>query len=440
MQWRHDLHLAQHASLHSTSRSERQKLTTQANARSGDTSGCPIEGTKRHGTSRDGKTIPIVLQRGYKTRVWDVEGREYLDLQSGSATLNHGHCHPRLIAALATQAAKLTMPSRTWCDEVVPQLQKRLCDTFGYDQALVQTTDGEARETAIRTARRWGCAARRIAHGRARVIVVRGHCWGKRGVSGDGAMDGGFHVVDFDDLEQLDVYARDADSCAVMLEPVQTGTGARVPKPDFLRDAAAICAKRNVLLIADEVHTGLGRTGNLLGIEHEDVRADLVIVGKALGGGMLPVSAVLARGTLALHHDDGEARSAVGGSPLACAVGVAALDVLRDEALCANADAMGRVLRNALSNTRKMPRNVVRVVRGRGLLNALLLHDVLGGGRTANAVSVEMAKNGVLSSTTSGNDGILLAPPLAIRKEEIEQACVVIREALRTVNKLARKK
>lgn len=392
--------------------------------------------------------LPVVLDRGYQTRVWDVEGREYLDFLSAYSAVNQGHCHPRILAALASQAAKLTLTSRAFHNNLLAKFQQKLCDTFGYERVLPANSGVEAGEAAVKLARRWGYDVKRIRKDRARVVFAKGNFWGRSiaaisssddpvSRNGFGPFVEGYDSINYNDLQQLEMMVSNPDVCAFMVEPIQGEAGVVVPDAGYLRKAAGICRKHNVLLIADEVQTGLGRTGKMLCSEHDGVKPDMVVLGKALSGGVYPISAVLGSDEILGLIRPGEHGSTYGGNPLACAVGMEALDVLKDENLCEKSEAMGRVLRNALSKNRNYPRGILESVRGKGLMNAIVIKDVLGDARTAWQVCLEMARNGVLAKPTHGHI-IRLAPPLVIRQQEVEQACVVIRDALHTVSNMAR--
>lgn len=390
--------------------------------------------------------LPVVLSRGQGTRVWDNEDRQYLDFLAAYSAVNQGHCHPRIVTALAHQAARLTLTSRAFHNDLLGQFQKRLCETFGYDRCLPMNTGVEGGETAVKLARRWGYDRKRISTDRARVVFARGNFWGRTiaaisSSSDNTSRDGfgpflpGYDLVDYDNLEQLERAVAKPDVCAFMVEPIQGEAGVVIPKPGYLKQAKEICQKHNVLLIADEVQTGLGRTGKMLASEHDGIKPDIVVLGKALSGGVYPVSAVLGSDEVLGLLRPGEHGSTYGGNPLACAVGMEAISVLEDEKLCENSEKMGHVLRSALTK-RGLPKKLVKEVRGRGLMNAIEVYDVLGEERTAWEVCLEMAKNGVLAKPTHGHI-IRLTPPLVITEGEIEQACVIIREAIRTVGEMA---
>jgi len=397
---------------------------------------------QRHG-AQNYHPLPVVLQRGQGTRVWDIENREYLDFLSAYSAVNQGHCHPRLVTALAAQAARLTLTSRAFHNDKLPALQKKLCTIFGYDKALPMNTGVEGSETAVKLARRWGYDVKDIPKNKARVVFAAGNFWGRSiaaissstdplSRNGFGPFVPGFDIVPYDDLTALEQAISHPHVAAFMVEPIQGEAGVVIPSRGYLQSVAEMCRKHNVLFIADEVQTGLGRTGKQLCCEHDGVRPDLVVLGKALSGGMYPVSAVLGSAEILGLLRPGEHGSTYGGNPLGCAVAMEALDVIQDEGLCENSEHMGKVLREELASKSGPGRDVLREVRGKGLMNAIVLRDVLGDGQTALEVCLEMARNGVLSKPTHG-DIIRLAPPLTIQKEEIEQACSVIWNALEVV-------
>lgn len=392
--------------------------------------------------------LPVVLSKGLGTRVWDLEGREYLDFLAAYSAVNQGHCHPRIIAAMARQSATLTLTSRAFYNDRLGPMQQRLCDTFGYERCLPMNTGVEGGETAVKLARRWGYDVKRIPHDRARVVFAKDNFWGRTiaaissscdSVSreGFGPFVPGYDIIEYDNLEELERAVAKPDVCAFMVEPIQGEAGVVIPRKGYMRRAKEICDKHNVLLIADEVQTGLGRTGKMLASDHDETKPHLVILGKALSGGMYPVSAVLGSDEVIGLLRPGEHGSTYGGNPLACAIAMEALDVLEGEGLCENSEKMGHLLRKGLTK-KGFPRKMVTEVRGKGLMNAIEIHDVLGDQRTAWEVCLEMARNGVLAKPTHGHI-IRLAPPLLINEGEIEQACIVIRESLKTVGDMASK-
>lgn len=388
--------------------------------------------------------LPVVLERGYQTRVWDVEGREYLDFLAAYSAVNQGHCHPQIVTALATQAAKLTLTSRAFHNNLLGEFQKRLCDTFGFDRMLPANSGVEAAEAAVKMARRWGYDVKGIRKNKAVVVFAKDNFWGRSVAAvsssndevsrnGFGPFVPGFELVDYDNVEQVEKKVSHPNVCAFMVEPIQGEAGVVVPTKGYLQKVAEICQRHRVLLIVDEVQTGLGRTGKMLCCEHEGVKPDMVVLGKALSGGMYPVSAVLGSDEVIGLLKPGEHGSTYGGNPVACAVGMAALDVLENEKLCHNSMAMGKMLRDGLRQGHHYPREILEEVRGVGLMNALVIKDLLGNEKTAWQVCLEMARNGLLAKPTHGHI-IRLAPPLVITKEEVEQACIIIREALRTIS------
>lgn len=397
-----------------------------------------IQKERKHG-AYNYHPVPVVLNRGQRTRVWDVEGREYLDFLAGYSALNQGHCHPKILTAMTEQAARLTLTSRGFHTDKLHAFQRKLCEMFGYERCLPMNTGVEGGDTSIKLARRWGYDVKKIPQDRARVVFARNNFWGRSiaAVSsstdpvcreGFGPFVPGFDLVDYDNVEQVERAVSKPDVCAFMVEPIQGEAGVIVPKEGYLRKVKDICEKYNVLLICDEVQTGLGRTGKMLCSDWDNVKPDLVVLGKALSGGCYPISAVLGSDEVLGLLKPGEHGSTYGGNPLACAIGTAALDVLVEENLCENAIKMGELLRNGLRKRSKL----VETVRGRGLMNALVVKDVLGDGRTAWEVCLETARNGVLAKPTHG-DTIRLAPPLCIEKDEIDVAVGVIRDALRVV-------
>ena len=310
-------------------------------------------------------------------------------------------------------------------------------------------TGVEGGETAVKMARRWGYDRKGIAHGRARVVFARGNFWGRTiaaissstdNVSRDGfgPFVPGFDLVDYDDISDLERALSKPDVCAYMVEPIQGEAGVVIPRPGYLTKVRELCDRYGVLMVVDEVQTGLGRTGKMLCCDHEGVKPDLVVLGKALSGGVYPVSAVLGNDDVIGLLRPGEHGSTYGGNPLACAVGMAALDVIVEEDMCENSEKMGVVLREGLMK-KGLPKHLVREVRGMGLMNALVIRDVLGEGKTAWQVCLEMARNGVLAKPTHG-DTIRLAPPLVVTEEEIVQACRVIRDAVKVVARMAEAK
>ena len=379
--------------------------------------------------------LPVVLSRGEGVHLWDVEGKHYFDFLSAYSAVNQGHCHPRIIGALTEQAQRLTLTSRAFFNDQLGAAEKQLCELFGYDKALLMNSGAEAVETAIKLARKWGYQEKGIAPNQARILVAEhnfhGRTTGIISFSTDGDSTGGFgpfapgyQVVPYNDIEALEAALADPHVCGFLVEPIQGEAGVMVPAVGYLAQAAALCRAHNVLFMADEIQTGLGRTGKLLACDHEAVHADILILGKALSGGVLPVSAVLAADHIMLTIQPGQHGSTFGGNPLACAVMRAALDVLIDEDLARNAARLGEVFRQRMRQLQAQRPEVVTLVRGKGLLNAIIIEPAADG-RTAWDVCVSLMEAGLLAKPTHG-DIIRFAPPLVITEEQMHEACDVI--------------
>ncbi len=383
--------------------------------------------------------LPVVLNRGEGVHLWDVDGKHYYDFLSAYSAVNQGHCHPRIIGALTKQAQQLTLTSRAFFNDQLGAAEQQLCELFGYDKALLMNSGAEAVETALKLARKWGYQEKGIAPNMARILVAEhnfhGRTTGIISFSTDGDSTGGFgpfmpgyQVVPYDDLEALEEAVREPHVCAFLVEPIQGEAGVMVPSAGYLAKAAAICKAHNVLFIADEIQTGLGRTGRLLACDYEDVHADILILGKALSGGVLPISAVLAADAVMLTIQAGQHGSTFGGNPLACAVLRASLDVLLDEKLIENAAALGEIFRERMRQVQAKRPETVELVRGKGLLNAVVIRPAEDG-RTAWNVCVTLMERGVLAKPTHG-DIIRFAPPLVITEEQLHAACDVIEEVI----------
>ena len=383
--------------------------------------------------------LPVVLARGEGVHLWDVEGKHYFDFLSAYSAVNQGHCHPRIIGALTEQAQKLTLTSRAFFNDQLGAAEKQLCELFNYDKALLMNSGAEAVETALKLARKWGYQEKGIAPNQARILVAEHNFHGRTtgiisfstdpdSTTGFGPYVPGYEVVPYDDLEALTAAVQDPHVCAFMVEPIQGEAGVMVPSEGYLSKAAAICREHNVLFIADEIQTGLGRTGELLAVCYEGVHADILILGKALSGGVLPVSAVLARNEIMLTIQPGQHGSTFGGNPLASVVLRAALDVLIEEKLTENARALGEVFRERMRQVQAKRPEVVQLVRGKGLLNAVVIEPAADG-RTAWDVCVSLMERGVLAKPTHG-DIIRFAPPLVINEEQIHEACDVIEQVI----------
>jgi ornithine--oxo-acid transaminase len=384
--------------------------------------------------------LPVVLSRGLGVHLWDVDGRQYFDFLSAYSAVNQGHCHPRIIGALTEQAQKLTLTSRAFFNDRLGAAEKQVCELFGYDKALLMNSGAEAVETALKLARKWGYQEKGIAPNQALIVVAEhnfhGRTTGIISFSTDGESTGGFgpfvpgyQVVPYDDLEALAEALANPHVCGFLVEPIQGEAGVVVPSEGYLAGAASLCRQHKVLLLTDEIQTGLGRTGKLLATEYEGVRGDILILGKALSGGVLPVSAVLANDEIMLTIQPGQHGSTFGGNPLACAVMQAALDVLLDEKLADNAFRLGEIFREEMRQVQRECPDTVALVRGRGLLNAVVINPSADG-RTAWDVCVSLLERGVLAKPTHG-DIIRFAPPLVITEAELREACVLIADVIR---------
>lgn len=383
--------------------------------------------------------LPVVLEHGEGIYVWDVEGRRYYDFLSAYSAVNQGHCHPRILKAMTTQASRLTLTSRAFHNKWLGEYEQYITTLFGFDKVLPMNTGVEGGETAIKLARRWGYTVKGIPENQARVIFVQGNFWGRTlaavsssndpsSYSGFGPYMPGFSLVPYNDLEALEKeFASDPNICAFMFEPIQGEAGVVVPHEGYLKGVRDLCSKYKVLMIADEVQTGLCRTGKMLACDHENVKPDILILGKALSGGFMPVSAVLANNEIMLTIKPGEHGSTYGGNPLACAVALESLKILVEENLAENAEKMGRIFRSRMEKLRdRCP--FINEVRGKGLLNAVVIHP-FGNNTTAYDICLVMKEHGVLAKQTHG-DIIRFAPPLVITEEQINHACDLIEEAL----------
>ena len=383
--------------------------------------------------------LPVVLNRGEGVHLWDVDGKQYFDFLSAYSAVNQGHCHPRIIEALTKQAQQLTLTSRAFFNDQLGAAEKQLCELFGYNKALLMNSGAEAVETALKLARKWGYQEKGIAPNMAQIVVAEHNFHGRTtgiisfstdgdSTHGFGPYMPGYRVVPYNDAEALEEALRDPHVCGFLIEPIQGEAGVMVPDAGYLAKAAAMCKAHKVLLITDEIQTGLGRTGRLLACDHEGVRGDILILGKALSGGVLPVSAVLADDEIMLTIQPGQHGSTFGGNPLACAVMRAALDVLIDEKLADNAARLGEIFRERMRQVQAQRPELVDLVRGKGLLNAVVINPT-DDGRTAWDVCVTLMERGVLAKPTHG-DIIRFAPPLVITEEQLHAACDVIAEVI----------
>lgn len=397
-----------------------------------------IDLEERHG-AHNYHPLPVVLSRGKGVHVWDVEGKQYFDFLSGYSAVNQGHCHPRIVEAMVDQASKLTLTSRAFYNDQLGEYEKFITEYFGYDKVLPMNTGVEAVETAIKLARRWGYVKKGITENKAKVVVCAHNFHGRTSTvisfstdpssySKFGPYMPGFVVVPYNDLPALEQALADPDVCGFLLEPIQGEAGVIVPEDGYLAKAKAYCAYHNVLFIGDEIQTGLGRTGKMLALDHEQVRPDILILGKALSGGTIPVSAVLADDPIMLTIKPGEHGSTYGGNPLACRVAIVALQVLREEDMVRNAARMGDMFRLAL---KAIDHPNIRDIRGRGLLNAIeISHPDKD---AAWHLCMELKENGLLAKPTHG-DKIRFAPPLVITEDQVLEATAIIRKSLRVIS------
>ena len=387
--------------------------------------------------------LPVVLSRGEGVHVWDVEGKQYFDFLSAYSAVNQGHCHPKIIKALTDQATTLTLTSRAFHNDILGQYEKFITDLFGYDKVLPMNTGVEGGETANKLARKWGYMKKGIAENKARIIFAKGNFWGRTlaaisssddptSYKGFGPFMPGYDLIPYNNLEALETELKDPNVCAFMVEPIQGEAGVVVPDDGYLASVRALCTKYNVLFIADEVQTGIARTGKMLACDFEDARPDILILGKALSGGVLPVSAVLADDEVMLCIKPGEHGSTFGGNPLACKVAQAALEVVVDEKLAHNAEVLGQLFRDEL-NQRLGHLNIVNLIRGKGLLNAIVINDSEDSS-TAWDMCMALRDNGLLAKPTHGNI-IRFAPPLVITKEELLECVGIIENTLLSFEK-----
>lgn len=387
--------------------------------------------------------LPVVLSKGEGVFLWDVEGKRYFDFLSAYSAVNQGHCHPRIIQALIEQAGELTLTSRAFYNDRLGLAEKMICETFGYQKALFMNSGAEANETAIKLARKWGYTKKGIPADRAVIVAVKQNFHGRTTTiisastdeaarNGFGPFMPGFEIIDYDNIQEIERALSNPNVCGLWIEPIQGEAGVYVPADGYLKEAEKICRKQNVLLMMDEIQTGIARTGKMLASDHEGVRADLLILGKALSGGVLPVSCVLADDDVMMVLHPGEHGSTFGGNPLAARVCIAALEVVADENLAANAEKLGQVFRGRM--TRLMEKtDLVRLVRGKGLLNAIVINDSPQSD-TAWNICLAFAEHGLLAKPTHGNI-IRLAPPLVISEDQIHECCDIIEKVILTYKK-----
>ena len=379
--------------------------------------------------------LPVVLSRGEGPFLWDVEGKQYFDFLSAYSAVNQGHCHPKIIAAMIEQAQKLTLTSRAFYNDCLGAYEQYVTRFFGYDKVLPMNSGAEADETALKLCRKWAYTKKGIPENQAKIIVCEGNFHGRTitiismstdpdAYSGFGPFTPGFITIPYNDLDALSQALNDPNVAGFLVEPIQGEAGVFVPDDGYLSKAYALCKEKNVLFIADEVQTGIARTGKLLACDHEGVHPDILILGKALSGGVLPVSAVLADDDIMLCIKPGEHGSTFGGNPVACRVAIAALEVVKDEKLAEKAEALGQIFRAEL---RKFNSPMIELVRGKGLLNAIIVRPT--NGKEAWDVCLKMKENGVLAKPTHQHI-IRFAPPLVITEAQLREAIERIKESI----------
>lgn len=382
--------------------------------------------------------LPVVLDRGEGVFVWDCEGNKYFDFLSAYSAVNQGHCHPKIINALIEQSKKLTLTSRAFYNSKLGEYEKFMCDLFGYDKVLPMNTGVEGGETANKLARKWGYLKKGIEENKARIIFAKGNFWGRTlaaisssddpvSYKGFGPYMPGYDLIPYNDLSALEIELKDPNVAAFMVEPIQGEAGVVVPDEGYLEGVRKLCDKYNVLFIADEVQTGIARTGKMLATDYENAKPDILILGKALSGGVFPVSAVFANDEVMLCIQPGEHGSTFGGNPLACAVAQAALEVVIDEKLAEKAYNLGNYFRERMKEFIATS-ELVSLVRGKGLLNAIVINDEPDSS-TAWDLCVKMKKNGLLAKPTHGNI-IRFAPPLVITKEQLDSCIDIITKTI----------
>jgi ornithine--oxo-acid transaminase len=380
--------------------------------------------------------LPVVLERGEGPFVWDVEGKRYFDFLSAYSAVNQGHCHPKIVKALTDQAKVLTLTSRAFYNSVLGEYEEYITKYFGYDKVLPMNSGAEADETALKLTRKWAYKKKGIRENQAKIIACDGNFHGRTisiiSMSTDpdarndyGPFTPGFIIIPYNDIKALEEALKDPDVAGFLVEPIQGEAGVYVPDEGYLKKAAELCKSKNVLFIADEVQTGIARTGKLLACDHEGVRPDILILGKALSGGALPVSAVLADNEIMLTIKPGEHGSTFGGNPIAAKVAIAALQVVKDEKLAEKADKLGQIFRNEMRNIKS---DLIELVRGKGLLNAVVIRPK--NGKEAWDVCLAMKDKGLIAKPTHQHI-IRFAPPLVITEAQLMEAIGLIKEAFK---------
>ena len=384
--------------------------------------------------------IPVVLSKGEGIHVWDLEGKKYFDFLSSYSAVNQGHCHPKIIKSLNDQSKKLTLTSRAFYNDVLGDFEKFITELFKYDKVLPMNTGVEGGETANKLARKWGYEKKGIPENKAKIIFANGNFWGRTlaaistsddplSYKGFGPYMPGYEVIPYNDLASLENSIKDPNVAAFMVEPIQGEAGVIVPDKGYLSGIRNLCDKYNVLFIADEVQTGIARTGKMLATDFEDARPDILILGKALSGGVLPVSAVLADDEVMMCIKPGEHGSTFGGNPLSCAVAKTALEVVEEENLAKNAAEMGELFRGRMQKFIESS-NLAQIVRGKGLLNAIVIDSSVESDMAWN-ICLKLKDNGLLAKPTHGNI-IRFAPPLVITREKLEECCDIIETTIKS--------
>jgi ornithine--oxo-acid transaminase len=383
--------------------------------------------------------LPVVLEKGEGVFLWDVDGKRYYDFLSGYSAVNQGHCHPKIIEALIKQATQLTLTSRAFYNNRLGEYEKYITSYFGYDKVLPMNTGVEGGETAIKLARRWAYTQKGVEDNKAKIIFAEHNFWGRTMAAISSSTDPssyknfgpympGFELVPYNNLPALEKALQDKNVAAFMVEPIQGEAGVVVPDEGYLTGVRRLCSEYNVLFIADEIQTGLARTGKMLACDHENVRPDILILGKALSGGVLPVSAVLCDDAIMMNIKPGEHGSTYGGNPLACEVAIAALQVLKDERMTENAATMGELFRKEIT---ALKNKHIQLIRGKGLLNAIVVAHP--NPEAAWDLCLALKENGLLAKPTHG-DKIRFAPPLLITEEQIHESVQIINNSLRVLN------
>ena len=396
-----------------------------------------IDLEKRYG-AHNYHPLPVVLNRGEGVFVWDVEGKKYYDFLSAYSAVNQGHCHPKIVEALKDQAGLLTLTSRAFHNDILGQYEKYVTELFGYDKILPMNTGVEGGETALKLCRKWAYKVKGIQQNKAKILFAENNFWGRTLAAVSSSSDPsafndygpylpGFEIIKYNDLKALEIALEDPNVAGFMVEPIQGEAGVMVPDEGYLKKAYELCKSKNVLFIADEVQTGISRTGKLYCCQHEGVKPDILILGKALSGGVFPVSAALADDEIMMTIKPGEHGSTFGGNPLGCRVAMAALKVAVDENLAANAEKLGSLFRTELSSYASK-NNLLKSVRGKGLLNAILINDTEDSS-TAWDICLKLRDNGLLAKPTHGNI-IRFAPPLVITEEQIMDCISIIKNTI----------